>query len=182
MGRKLGPSLHSCCRWSHLQRARKGIEDGDDAKANFRRQVTEALATLSQERASHKEKEEEMNTPKSLRFSSGLRGKSKAVKTSGKQTTSFELLSLHMKEGVITKLCMMEMMWEEKTLKSLLTSVEMWPPRDKETVKMLERYLTLRREREKLPAANDKEVEIQQWFKEKLDKSNKDREKGQHCT
>ena len=30
--------------------------------------------------------------------------------------------------------------------------------------------LTLRREREKLSAADDKEVEIQQWFKERLDK------------
>ena len=112
------------------------------------------------ERASHKVKEEDMKTLKPSRFSFRLRGKSETAKASRKQPTSFELLSPHMREGVISKTYMMEMMWEEKTLKSLLTSVEMWPARNEVAVKMLEKYLALRREREKLSTTNDKEVEI----------------------
>ena len=65
-----------------------------------------------------------------------------------------------MKEGVIMQSYTPEMMWEEKTLRGLLTSIEMWQAKGKEAVKMLERYLALQREREKLSVADDREVEI----------------------
>ena len=86
---------------------------------------------------------------------------------------SFQLPSPQMKEGVIMQSYMTEMMWGETTLRSLLTLIEMWPAKDEEAVKMLERYLTLQREREKLAVADDREVEIQEWFKERLDKRTK---------
>ena len=118
--------VYTCVeRWSCLQRARKGLADGDDAKADFRAQVTQVLATLSEERARHKTKEEETKMQKPLRYSSRLKSKSGAAKASGKQSVSFQLPSPQMKEGVVMQCYMTEMMLEEKTLRSLLTSIEM---------------------------------------------------------
>ena len=51
-------------RLSHLRRASKGLTDGDGAEADFRAQVTQALATLSEERARCKTKKEETKMQK----------------------------------------------------------------------------------------------------------------------
>ena len=98
---------------------------------------------MSEERARSKTKEEETKTQKQLRYSARLRGKNEAAEVSGKQHMSFQLPSLQMKEGVIMQSYTTEMMWEEKTLRSLLTLIERWPAKDEEAIKMLERYLTL---------------------------------------
>ena len=92
-----------------------------------------------------------------------MKSKSEAAEASGKQSLSFQLPSPWMKEGVVTQSYMTEMMQEEKTLRSLLTSMEMWPAKDKEAVKMLERYLTLQREREKLLVADGQENQVE-WM------------------